>query len=74
MLKFRDVFDWPMRYLNPYISLWAIWGIVTFVPGFILWALSLGSFRYFNITSKVCDYLVNKDIDKKKANGTYDWM
>ena len=45
-----------------WFTLWMVYLVVSCVPGFLLWALTLGSFRYFHLSSLMCDYLVDKAI------------
>lgn len=60
-MKLKDIIDIPLRNLNIYFSSWVIIVFISIVPGTLLWLVTLGGFRYFNIMSKLCKYLVDKD-------------
>lgn len=67
MISIRDVFGKPFKHFNPWFTLYFTTGMLTFVPGTLVWALTLGMFRYFHLMDMLCTYCVAKEW----ANGYY---
>jgi len=68
-MKLSDVFAIPLSNLKySYMDLYITIEFLTIVPGGLLWLVTFGGFRYFNLMDKLYSYLVKKDLDK---NGYY---
>ncbi len=67
-MQIKDVIGFPLQHLDPYPTLWLLYIIFTIIPGTLLWMTSLGVFRYWNVTGKVCSYLANKSIEHDLRN------
>ena len=61
-MKLNDIITIPLTKMNWYMATWIVLSIVTVIPGVLLWLITLGGFRYFNIMNKVLITLVEKDL------------
>jgi hypothetical protein len=61
-MKLGDILTIPLTKVNWYYTTWVFTCIITLIPGLILWIVTLGGFRYFNVMTKFCAYLVDKDL------------
>lgn len=58
MLSFKDVFKVPFTNVKiPYAAIWVFYVLLSAPLGILLWAITLGGFRYFHLSGLVCDHL-----------------
>ncbi len=62
MIKRKDIIDIPLSNVDWFFLAWIVYVLITIVPGTLLWIFTLGAFRYFNLSQKLCEYLVNQEL------------
>jgi len=64
-VRISDVFKIPLTNLKfPWGIWWGGTAILTFFPGIFLWVITLGGFRYWNLSKKYLDFCTNKQISR----------
>jgi len=65
-MKSSDFFTYPLKDSYKYRFFLAFMTLVflTMVPGFCLWLITLGGFRYFHLLDKIGGKLVDLDINQ----------
>lgn len=65
-MQINDFITVPLTKINIWFTCWFMFVVLTIIPGSILWLITLGGFRYFHLSSLLCTFLVEKDINASK--------